>query len=81
MEVDREERERMGGDKGRTKEILPFISFHSYPLLLRKRCDLQNNNGEKRGGEFAHHAVHRRNNVFEGNVFLKIKRYGKGLPQ
>ena len=37
--------------------------LHSDPLLLRKRCDLQNNNGEKHGGEFAQHAVHRRNNV------------------
>ena len=55
--------------------------LHSDPLLLRKRCDLQNNNGEKRGGEFAQHAVHRRNNVFAGNMLLKIKRYGKGLTQ
>ena len=52
--------------------------LHSDPLLLRKRCDLQNNNGEKRGGEFA---VHRRNNFFAENMFLKIKRYGKGLTQ
>ena len=51
------------------------------PLFLRKRCDLQNNNGEKRGGEFAQQAVHRRNNVFAGNMFLKIKRYGKWLTQ
>ena len=50
-------------------------------LLLRKLCDLQNNNSEKCGGEFAQHAVHRRNNVFAGNMFLKIKRYGKGLTQ
>ena len=49
--------------------------LHSDPLLLRKHCDLQNNNGEKRGG------VHRRNNVFAGNMFLKIKRYGRGLTQ
>ena len=55
--------------------------LHSDPLLLRKLCDLQNKNGEKRGGEFAQHAVHRRNNVFAGNTFLKIKRYGKGLTQ
>ena len=52
--------------------------LHFDPLLLRKRCDLQNNNGEKRGGEFAQHAVQRRNNVFARNMFLKIKRYGKG---
>ena len=51
--------------------------LNSDPLLLRKRCDLQNKNGEKRGGEFSQHAVHRRNNVFAGNMFLKIKRYGK----
>ena len=50
--------------------------LHFLPLLLRKRCDLQNNNGEKREGEFAQHAVHRRNIVFAGNLFLKIKRYG-----
>ena len=43
-----------------------------------KRYDLQNNNGEKRGKEFAQHAVHRRNNIFAGNMFLKIARYGKG---
>ena len=55
--------------------------LHSDPLLLRKRCDLQNNNGEKRGGEFAQHAVHRRNNIFAGNLFLEIKRFGKGLTQ
>ena len=55
--------------------------LHSDPSLLRRRCDLQNNNGEKRGGEFAHHTVHHRNNVFAGNMFLKIKRYGKGLSQ
>ena len=36
---------------------------------------------EKRGGEFAQHAVHRRNNVFAGDMFLKIKRYVKGLTQ
>ena len=57
----------------------PVIAFRS--VLLRKRCDLQNNKGEKRGGEFVRHAVYRRNNVFVGNVFLKIKRYGKGLTQ
>ena len=55
--------------------------LHSDPLLLRKRCDLQNNNGEKRGGEFAQQVVHRRNNVFAGDMFLKIKRYGKGSTQ
>ena len=55
--------------------------LHSDPLLLRKRCDLQNNNCEKLGGKFAQHAVHRRNNVFAGNMFLKIKRYGKGFTQ
>ena len=55
--------------------------MHFDPFLLRKRCDLQNKNGEKRGGEFAQHAVHRGNNVFAGNMFLKIKRYRKGLTQ
>ena len=55
--------------------------LHSDPLLLRKRCDLQNNNGEKREGEFAQHAVHRRNKVFAGNMFLQIKRNGKELTQ
>ena len=44
--------------------------LHSDPLLLRKRCDLQNNNGEKRGGESVQHAVHRRNNVFAGNMLF-----------
>ena len=53
--------------------------LHSDPLLLRRRCEFHN--GENRGGEFAQHAVHRRNNVFAGNMFLKIKRYGKGLTQ
>ena len=47
--------------------------LHSDPLLLRKRCDLQNNNDEKHGGQIAPHAVHHRNDVFAGNVFLKIK--------
>ena len=67
--------------------FLPGVSaplhqlLHTDPLLLRKRCELQNNNGEKRGREFAQHAVHRRNNVFAGNMFLKIKRYEKGLTQ
>ena len=56
--------------------------LHSDQLLLRKRCDLKITfNGEKRGGEFAQHAVHRRNNVFAGNMFLKIRTYGKGLTQ
>ena len=55
--------------------------FHSDPLFLCKRCDLQNINGEKHRGEFSQHAVHRRNNVFAGNMFLKIKRYRKGLTQ
>ena len=32
-----------------------------------------------RGGELAQHAVHHRDNVFAGNMFLKIKRYGKEL--
>ena len=45
--------------------------LHSDPLLLRKRCDLQNNSVEKHGGEFAKHAVHRRKNDFAGNMFLK----------
>ena len=71
-------------------DLLRFLSgvfaplhqlLYSDPLLLRTRCDLQNNNGEKRGGEFAQHAVHRRNNVFAGNMFLKIKRYGKGSTE
>ena len=71
-------------------DILQFLTgvfaplhqlLHSDQLLLRKRCDLQNNNGEKSGGEFAQHAVHRRNNVFAGNMFLKLKRYGKGWTQ
>ena len=65
-------------------QILPGVFaplhqlLHSDPLLLRKRCNLQNNSGEKRGGEFAQHALHRRNNVLAGNMFLKIKRYGRG---
>ena len=62
--------------------LAPLHQFlHSDPLLSRNRCDLQNNNGEKRGGEFAQHAVHRINNVFTGNMFLKIKRYRKELTQ
>ena len=55
--------------------------LHSDSVLLRMRFDLQNIYGEKRGGEFAQHAVHRRNNVFAGNMFLKIKTYGKGFTQ
>ena len=51
--------------------------LHCDLLLLHKRCDLQNNNGEKRGGEFAQHAVHRTNNVFAGNMFLKKKKKKK----
>ena len=70
-------------------DLLRFLSgvftplhqlLHSDPLL-RKPCDLQNNNGEKCGEEFAQHAVYHRNNFFAVNVFLKIKRYGKGLTQ
>ena len=46
----------------------PHQLLYSDPLLLHKRCDLQNNNGEKHGGEFAHHVAHRRNNDFAGNM-------------
>ena len=54
----------------------------SAPSFLRKHYDLQNNSVEKRGGEFAKHALHRMSNVFAGNMFLsKINRYEKGLTQ
>ena len=49
--------------------------LHSDPLLLRKRCGLQNNNGEKRGGEFAQHAVHApQEQCFRGKHVSKNKK-------
>ena len=66
---------------GYTRDFSRLCKSYCIPIHLRRLSDLQNNNGEKRGGEFAQTALHRRNNVFAGNMFLKIKRYGKGLPQ
>ena len=56
-------------------------SLHSDPLLLRKRCDLQNNNGEKRGEILRSMQCTTGTMFFAGKMFLKIKRYGKGLSQ